>query len=223
MFLLPRIRPSAALPVLALALAWSAPAAATPEREPLLGLYLQPTLSLTLPSSRSAPVVETYGVAHPTGAVGFEVRLVERLSLLVELEAQTWKGSYDFGENSSTTLRFLNYWIHVRFRTLLWRVGPLELLADGVVGLIVGREDGERFRASGQGLALGAGAVLRWPLGQYVALTLSTMVEGGWAWYSIQSSQTRDHDGEYRLDWPRFLVSIGVHGYVAHRSPPTAP
>ena len=207
----------------------AAPAAAeqSPDTEPLLGVHLQPSMSVLLPISSAASVTEVYGLVHPTGAVGLSFHPIERFHILLELEAQGWRGELprvdSVGEDgpaaAAVELMFLNYWLRLRARVMLLRAGRFQLLADLTTGLVFGREDGERFRAEGEGVSIGVGPVAWLSLGRYIALSLSAIFESGWVWYTIGSAQSRGGEvDEYSLVYPRFLIALGLHGFLVRRS-----
>ena len=194
-------------------------------REPLLGLYIQPMLSVTLPAGSGTDVTDVYGYVQPTGAVGMTIHPVRRFTLGIDLEIQGWRGelqSFPAGDDGTPAidafpLRFLNYWFHLRGRIMLVRRGRVQLDLDTIIGILVGREDGERFRARGPGVSLGLGPVLSVALGNYVALSFSAIFESGWIFYDIQSPQSQMGAIEYTLAWPRFLLGMGIHFFLAHR------
>lgn len=193
-------------------------------REPLIGLYLEPIFSSTLPTGSSRSVVDVYGSVQPTGAVGITVHPTRRFTLGFDLEMQGWRGELPAVAETSTgetdieaiPIRFLNYWIHLRGRTMLVTAGRFQLHVDAVVGLAVGREDADRFRAEGLGAVVGLGPVATVALGSYVALSFSAILEGGWIFYDVVSPQA-GVDASYVLAWPRVLIGIGLHGFLAHR------
>jgi hypothetical protein len=193
-------------------------------REPLIGVYLQPIFSSTLPTGSSGPVVDVYGSIQPTGAVGVTVHPTRRFTLGFDLEVQAWEGALPAVDMSARgeadigaiPISFLNYWIHLRGRTMIVTAGRFQLHIDAVVGLAVGREDAERFRAEGLGAALGLGPVATVSLGDYVALSFSAILEGGWIFYDVESPQAAAGES-YMLTWPRVLIGVGLHGFLAHR------
>lgn len=215
----------AAIVVAVLCVSATANAEVASYREPLLSVYLQPNLSLTLPSGSGQAVTDVYGITHPTGALGIGLHFHRRFSLLVELEAQGWKGELPATSSEIHTdidafeLRFLNYWINLRGRIMLFQRGRFELAADAVLGAVIGREDGERFRAEGAGFTIGAGPVAWIRLGNFMALSISAILESGWIWYQIESPQARGSANDYRLQWPRVLIGVGLHGIFVHRNP----
>jgi hypothetical protein len=200
----------------ALALPGEASAESARHRVPLVGIYLQPNLSIILPGYET--ITEIYGQVHPTGTVGFSLHPVERFFLALELEGHGWNGSYAPPGGHAFDMRFLNYWLHIRGRVFLWQRGRWALGADGVFGVLFSREDGERFRSEGQGVAVGAGPSVQMALGRFMALSLNVMIEGGWGWYQVQSPQSSGGDNNYTLAWPRVLVGLAIHGFLVRRT-----
>lgn len=182
---------------------------------PLVGIHLQPSLSLMLGSDS---VTEVYGRVHPTGSVGISVHPMERFYLILEVEAQGWNGTYSPPGATPVDLRFLNYWLHFRGRVFVYRRGRFGLALDAEFGLLFAREDGDRFRAEGQGLSISGGPAIQIDLGQYIALSLCTLVGSGWAWYDVESPQSRDGANDYSLAWPRVLIGLALHGFVIRRT-----
>lgn len=215
--------------LIAAALLWPLEASAEQreQREPLLGIYLQPMLSATLPGGSATYVTDVYGSAHPTGAVGLTFHFHQRFTLALDLEVQAWRGELPSvpataegsPEIEAFALSFLNYWTHLRGRIMLVRSGRIQLDADAVIGLAFGREDGERFRSEGLGVSVGLGPVLSVALGRYIAISFSATIDTGWIFYDVESPQSNAEDASYTLVWPRILIGIGLHGFLAHRRP----
>jgi len=182
---------------------------------PLVGLHLQPSLSLMLGSDS---VTEVYGTAHPTGSVGISIHPLERFYLILELEAHGWSGTYSPPGSAPIDLAFLNYWVHMRGRIFVFQRGRLGIAIDADFGILFSREDGDRFRAEGQGVSIGAGPAVQVDLGEYVALSLCVLIGSGWAWYEVESPQTVEGDNDYSLAWPRVLIGLAVHGFVIRRT-----
>jgi hypothetical protein len=198
-------------------LSLSRPGLAEPSRRqvPVVGLHMQPSLSVLIGSDL---VTEVYGHAHPTGSLGISLHPSERFYLILELEAQGWSGTYDPPGGTPIDMRFLNYWLHARGRTFVYRRGRFGLALDAEVGVLFAREDGDHFRAEGQGISISAGPAIQIDLGTYLALSLCTLVGSGWAWYDIESPQSSAGDSEYELAWPRLLVGLALHGFVVRRT-----
>ena len=184
-------------------------------RVPLLGIHLQPSLSLTFGSDS---VTEVYGSAHPTGSIGISIHPLESFYLILELEAHGWNGTFSPPDSTPIDLTFLNYWLHFRGRIFVYQRGRFGLAIDADFGLLFSREDGERFRAEGQGVSIAAGPAIQINLGEYVALSLCALVGSGWAWYDFESPQTIEGDNDYSLSWPRVLIGLALHGFVIRRT-----